>query len=98
MNEFAHVFAQFQDHLAPHLDVYEQAIYLYLLRHTHVEGRRETVVGSKSARKRLALGIGKAGTPLSEGVIYAERPKKHFINFVRIASQSANNICNRWAY
>ena len=70
MNEFAQIFTQFQDHLAPRLDVYEQAIYLYLLRHTHVEGKREAVVGFKSARKKLAFGIGKAGTPPSEGVIY----------------------------
>lgn len=70
MNEFAQVFAQFQDHLAPRLDVYEQAIYLYLLRHTHVEGKREAVVGFKSARKKLAFGTGKAGTPPSEHVVY----------------------------
>ena len=70
MKEFAHVFAQFQDHLAPRLDVYEQAIYLYLVRHTHVEGKREAVIGFKSARKKLAFGIGRAGTPPSEGVIY----------------------------
>ena len=70
MNEFAQVFAQFQDHLAPRLDVYEQAIYLYLLRHTHLEGKREAVIGFKSARKKMAFGIGKAGTPPSEGVIY----------------------------
>lgn len=70
MNEFSQVFAQFQDHLAPRLDVYEQAIYLYLLRHTHVDGRREAVIGFKSARKKLAFGTGKAGTPPSEGVVY----------------------------
>jgi 5-methylcytosine-specific restriction endonuclease McrA len=70
MNEFAQVFAQFQDHLAPRLDVYEQAIYLYLLRHTHLEGKREAVIGLKSARKKMAFGIGKAGTAPSEGVIY----------------------------
>jgi hypothetical protein len=70
MDEFAQIFAQFQDHLAPHLDVYEQAIYLYVLRHTVVEGKREEIIGFKSARKKLAFGIGKAGTPPSEGVVY----------------------------
>lgn len=70
MDEFAQVFAQFQDHLAPRLDVYEQAIYLYVLRHTFIEGKRETVIGFKSARKKLAFGIGKAGTPPSEAVVY----------------------------
>lgn len=70
MDEFAQVFAQFQDHLAPRLDVYEQAIYLYVLRHTLVEGKREEIIGFKSARKKLAFGVGKAGTPPSEGIVY----------------------------
>ena len=70
MDEFAQIFAQFQDYLAPRLDVYEQAIYLYIMRHTIVEGRREEVIGFKSARKKLAFGIGKAGTPPSEGIVY----------------------------
>ncbi|HYQ39296.1 MAG TPA: HNH endonuclease signature motif containing protein [Pseudomonas sp.] len=70
MDEFAQVFAQFQDHLAPRLDVYEQAIYLYVLRHTFIEGKREEVIGFKSARKKLAFGVGKAGTPPSEGIVY----------------------------
>ncbi|MFN5027825.1 MAG: hypothetical protein ACK5D9_01625 [Burkholderiales bacterium] len=75
MNEFAQVFAQFQDHMAPRLDVYEQAIYLYLLRHTHLEGKREAVIGFKSARKKMAFGIGKAGTPPSEGGYLREAPR-----------------------
>jgi hypothetical protein len=70
MDEFAQIFAQFQDHLAPRLDVYEQAIYLYVLRHTVVEGKREEIIGFKSARKKLAFGVGKAGTPPSEGIVY----------------------------
>jgi HNH endonuclease len=72
MDEFGAVFIQYQDHLAPTLDVYEQAIYMFLLRQTVLEGRRETVVGFKSARKRLGYGIGKAGAPPSEGVLYAK--------------------------
>ncbi len=70
MDEFAQVFAQFQDHLAPRLDVYEQAIYLYVLRHTLIEGKREETIGFKSARKKLAFGIGKAGTAPSEHIVY----------------------------
>jgi len=61
---------EFQDYLAPKLDVYEQAIYLYLVRHSRLIGKDETTVGFKSARKQLAFGIGKAGTPPSEGVCY----------------------------
>lgn len=70
MDEFAAVFIQYQDHLAPTLDVYEQAIYVFLLRQTLLEGRSDAVVGFKSARKKLGYGIGKAGTPPSEGVVY----------------------------
>ena len=32
---------EFQDHLAPRLDTYEQAIYLYLFRHTRLLGITE---------------------------------------------------------
>lgn len=70
MDEFAQFFAQYQDHLAPTLDVYEQAIYLYIARHTIVEGKAEETIGFKSARKKLAFGIGKAGTAPSERIIY----------------------------
>ena len=86
MDEFAQVFAQFQDHMAPKLDVYEQAIYLYLLRHTHVEGRSETVVGFKSARKKLAFGIGKAGSAPSEAVVYEKLRALEQKGFVRVQS------------
>jgi len=70
MDEFAAVFIQYQDHLAPRLDVYEQAIYVFLLRQTLLEGKRDAVIGFKSARKKLGFGIGKAGTPPSEHVVY----------------------------
>src|SRR5438105_3009363 len=63
-------FEQFQDFLAPRLDMYEQAIYLYAFRHSRFVGLAEVTIGFKSARKRLALGTGKMGTPPSEGVIY----------------------------
>lgn len=86
MDEFAQIFAQFQDHMAPKLDVYEQAIYLYLLRHTHVEGRSETVVGLKSARKKLAFGVGKAGTPPSEAVVYEKLRGLEAKGFVRVVA------------
>lgn len=58
---------EFQDHLAPKLDTYEQAIYLYIFRHSRLLGLPEVVLGFKSARRRMALGIGKAGTPIAEG-------------------------------
>jgi hypothetical protein len=70
MDEFAAIFIQYQDYLAPKLDVYEQAIYVFLLRQTHLEGKSEAVVGFKSARRKLGFGIGKANTPPSEHVVY----------------------------
>lgn len=60
----------FQDHLAPKLDMYEQAIYLYAYRHSRLVGQDEVVIGFKSARQKLAFGIGKQGTPPSEHVVY----------------------------
>lgn len=66
----AHFLREFHDFLAPKLDTYEQALYLYVVRHSHLEGKDNVVVGFKSARKKLAFGIGKSGTPMSEGVCY----------------------------
>jgi 5-methylcytosine-specific restriction endonuclease McrA len=57
---------QFHDFLAPQLDVYEQAIYLYLFRHSRLAGKEEVVMGFKSARARLATGVGEGGRPMSE--------------------------------
>jgi hypothetical protein len=57
---------QFQDHLAPKLDSYEQAIYLYVFRHSRLLDRSEVTIGFKSARKKMAFGIGENGKPMSE--------------------------------
>jgi hypothetical protein len=59
-----------QDHLAPKLDVYELAIYMYIYRHSRLIGQDEVVIGFKSARKKLATGIGKQGSVPSENVVY----------------------------
>jgi hypothetical protein len=64
------VLKDIQDHLAPRMDTYEQAIYLYLFRHSRLIGLEETVVGFKSARRRLACGIGEKGKPMSEKTAY----------------------------
>jgi hypothetical protein len=63
-------FKDFQDHLAPRLDTYEQAVYLYLFRHTRFLGLEEAIIGFKSARRRMACGIGEKGKPMSEGTAY----------------------------
>jgi len=62
----------FQDHLAPKLDTYEQAIYLYIFRHSRLLGIEEVVIGFKSARARMACGIGEKGSPMSEGTAYVK--------------------------
>jgi hypothetical protein len=64
------VLEQFQDFLAPRLDTYEQALYLYCFRHSRLVNKEEVVIGFKSARKRMATGIGEAGKPMSEGSCY----------------------------
>ena len=62
----------FQDYLSPRLDTYEQAIYLYLFRHTLLTGKEEAVIGFKSARARMACGIGQEGRPMSENTAYVK--------------------------
>lgn len=68
--DFREIFIQFQDHLAPKLDTYEQAIYLYVLRHSRLLGVEEVTLGFKSERRRMACGIGEKGKPMSEGTAY----------------------------
>lgn len=84
--ELREFFQQFQDYLAPKLDTYEQAIYLYIFRHTRFVGHNEAVLGFKSARARMACGIGEAGKPMSENSAY-ERIRslrqKHCITLVQ---------------
>jgi len=60
----------FQDHLAPRLDTYEQTIYLYVFRHSRLIDLDEVVVGFKSSRRRMACGIGEKGKPMSENTAY----------------------------
>ena len=57
---------QFHDFMAPRLDTYEQAIYLYLVRHTRLIGDEEGTFPFKSARSRMACGIGEKGAPMSD--------------------------------
>ena len=61
---------QFQDFLAPKLDTYEQALYLYIFRHSRLRGELEVVIGFKSARARMACGVGEKGKPMSETTAY----------------------------
>lgn len=64
------IIEEFQDNLAPKLDIYEQAIYLYILRHSRLQEKEEITIGFKSARLKMAFGIGEKGKPISESVCY----------------------------
>ncbi len=64
------ILIQFQDYLAPKLDTYEQALYLYIFRHSRLLGLEEVTIGFKSARSRMATGIGERGRPMSENTAY----------------------------
>ena len=59
------ILEDFHDYLAPKFDTYEQAIYLYVFRHSRLEGQATAVIGFKSARKHMAFGIGEKGKPMS---------------------------------
>lgn len=63
-------FQQFQDYLAPKLDTYEQAVYLYIFRHSRFIGQDEAVLGFKTVRARMATGVGEGGKPMSESSAY----------------------------
>jgi len=64
------IIIQFHDYMAPKLDTYEQAIYLYIFRHSRLIGKDEIVIGFKSARSRMACGVGEKGKPMSENSTY----------------------------
>jgi len=70
MSDFHAFFIQFQDYLAPTLDVYEQAVYLYIARRTAAESQPEVVIGFKSVKKKMAFGVGAVGTRIAEGTMY----------------------------
>ena len=53
---------QFQDYLAPQLDVYEQAVYLYILRHSRLIGKPRLKVELKTVRHQIAKGLGRRGS------------------------------------
>ena len=77
---------QVVDHLLPRLDTYEAAIYLYALRHGPLQGAAETVIGFKSARAKMAFGIGEHGKPMSEGTCYKKLASLESKGCVRIIS------------
>ena len=74
---------EFHDHAAPLLDSYEQSIYLYIVRHSRLEGREEVTIGFKSARKLIAMGLGKSGH-ISDRVCYTKLQSLQDKQFIRV--------------
>ena len=64
------VLQDYVDHLMPRLDCYEQTLYVYLLRQSHLAGTPEVTIGFKSARRKMGSGIGTKGHGMSEGTCY----------------------------
>lgn len=63
------VLIQIQDYLMPTLDSYEQMLYHYFLRQTHLVGKRDVTIGTRSLQSRIGLGIGKSGSPPSQRIV-----------------------------
>jgi hypothetical protein len=64
------ILEDFLDYLAPRLDTYEQAIYLYVFRHSRSVDKEDVAIGFKSSRRKMSLGIGEKGKPMAEGTCY----------------------------
>ena len=58
------------DYVEPKCDVYEFAIYMYLIRNTRLENKFEDTFGFKSLRKTIVIGVGESGKPMSENTCY----------------------------
>ena len=68
--DIKNIIEEFIDYLAPRLDSYEQVIYLYILRHSRFLDKETITIGFKSARIKMAFGIGEKNKPMSEKSIY----------------------------
>jgi hypothetical protein len=90
--ELEQFFKDFQDHLAPRLGTYEQAICLCLFCRTRLIGSEEAVVGFKSARRRLACGIGETGKPMSESTAGEELQSLQKNGFARSVGRASSML------
>lgn len=73
------------DFAEPQMDVYEFAIYMYLVRHTRLNGKTEEVFGFKSIRRTMVIGVGEKGTPMSEGTCYSRLKSLELKGFIKIS-------------
>lgn len=79
---------QIQDYLCPKLDAYEQMLYHYFFRHSHMEGSAECIVGLKSLRNKVGLGTGVPGSPPSEDQIRTKVRSIETKGFIRILDRT----------
>ena len=70
----------------PKMDVYEFAIYMYLIRNTRLIGKEEGLFGFKSIRKSMVIGVGVKGTPMSEGICYDKIKSLETKGFIKTVS------------
>lgn len=78
------------DFAEPKMDVYEFAIYMYLVRHTRIENKNEAVFGFKSIRKTMVIGVGEKGTPMSEGTCYGRLKSLEQKGFIKTLDSQRN--------
>ncbi len=71
------------DFAEPQMDVYEFAIYMYLVRHTRLIGKDEGVFGFKSIRKTMVIGVGTSGNAMSEGTCYGRLTSLETKGFIK---------------
>lgn len=62
--------SRFCDHIAPGLDPYEQAIYLHVVRHSHLVGRPDAIISIASASANRAIGTGNNGGVMAPSQIH----------------------------
>lgn len=79
-----------QDFLAPRLDMYEQAIYLYAFRHSRLIDQDQVVIGFKSARRRMAYGVGAKGTPMADRTAYGKLKSLQAKGCIQIVASERN--------
>lgn len=82
------IIIEIQDHLAPRLDSYEQMLYHYLFRHTHLEGKASTTIGIRTLQTRVGLGVGQAGSPPSQAVVMKKLRSLEHKGCIEIVSRS----------
>jgi len=63
MEDLAEILIEIQDKLVPLLDIYEQAIYHYLFRHTYLAGKEQTLFSTRTAE--IGFGSGDRTKPPS---------------------------------